>query len=204
MRGCAERERRSSRRVGDAGRALVFMTSTLVLVGCEIGGQPTLQSIAGPSVVSPTPTQAPYVWEGERGLEIWAKNSVTRGSVTLVGSGDTAFIRVDPASGEFVLRGPDLDPPARGVRGVRIRCRWVPDPSLQPGAALALSLVAHFERAPTDPEQPTAYAMINPTPEWTDVHLDGAFSDLTAVRYAYLHSWGGNRGAFDIARIELR
>lgn len=192
------------RRCGSAlGACLVLVASTVLLTGCELGGPGTPQILAGPTVPSPIPVQAPYIWEGERGLEVWRRNAVSRGPLTLVGVGEAAaFLRVDPATAEWVLRGPDLEPPARGVRTVRIRYRWVPDPRLDPAASLTLSLRALFERVPPVPDQPTADADLTPATAWTDFDFL-AGNLVTAIRYVYLHSAGANRGVFDISRIEL-
>ncbi|HMF61228.1 MAG TPA: hypothetical protein VK595_12700, partial [Vicinamibacterales bacterium] len=48
-------------------------------------------------------------------------NAVTRGPITVEGDGAAAFIRVKLDVNDYVMRSPDLAPPAAGVRGARVR-----------------------------------------------------------------------------------
>ena len=92
------------------------MTTTLrrvillavLTAGCDTGGRPPAFVIPGPTVPSPLPTAPPYVWDTRDELAIWMNNAVARGSLALEGSGVDAFIRIDRADREWLLRGPDL------------------------------------------------------------------------------------------------
>jgi hypothetical protein len=92
-----------------------FLLGVAVLIGaCEVGGPRPAKFIAGPAVPSPIPTGAPYVWDTRTELEVWTENAVTSGQITLQGIGREAVINFDRPSESWVLRGPDLEPPAEG------------------------------------------------------------------------------------------
>lgn len=191
------------RRCAPPAAWVLLIGSTVLGTGCE-GEGVVPRIVAGPAVPSPIPLQAPYIWQGEQGLDIWRRNAVSRGPLTLVGAGDTAFLRLDPTTSEWVARGPDLEPPAVGLGTMRIRYRWVPDPQLQPGATRTFSVSALFETEPPLPNQPYTFAALAPATDWTDFSFPPPYLLTTRrVRYAYLHAQSNNRGVFDIARIEL-
>ena len=179
-------------------------------MACETKGPPDAFVIAGPTVLSPIPTRAPYVWDTDDELRIWVDNPVTRGPVpiSLVGSGSDAFIRIEPRAGVdgWVLRGPDLVPSATGIRTLRIWYRWRVDPSVPSGAVQTFSLTAAFDVVVPGPaaQQPTAYATLQPASDWTPAELTpGSFRGLLDVKYVYLHQSSSNRGVFEMNRIEL-
>lgn len=183
-----------------------FSLGVALLIGaCEVGEPKPVQFIAGPAVPSPIPTGAPYVWDTRTELEVWTNNAVTRGQITLQGVGPEAVINFDRPSESWVLRGPDLEPPAEAVRGVRIRYRWEPDPRLGPGASRTGSMTAHFETVPFAADQPQAHAWpISPSDGWTELDfVPGSFRDALDVRYVYITSSGFNPGVLQIDRIEL-
>ena len=192
----------------DKGRLAVssaFLLGVALLAGaCEVGGPKPAQFIAGPAVPSPIPTSAPYVWDTRTELEVWTKNAVTSGQITLQGIGHEAVVNVDRPSESWVLRGPDLEPPAEGVVGVRIRYRWEPDPRLGPGASRTGSMTAHFEKIPFAVDQPEAHAWpISPTDGWRELDFVPSFRDGLDVRYVYITSSGFNPGVLQIDRIAL-
>src|SRR5688500_16805199 len=132
-----------------------FLLGVALLLGaCDVGGPKPAQLIAGPAVPSPIPTSPPHVWDTRTELEVWAKNAVTSGQMTVQGIDREAVINFDRPSDSWVLRGPDLEPPAEGILGVRIRYRWEPDPRLGPGSSRTGSMTAHFERVPFAIDQP--------------------------------------------------
>ena len=183
-----------------------LLLGTAMLIGaCEVGGPKPAQFIAGPTVPSPILTGEPYLWDTRTELEVWARNAVTSGQMTVQGSGAEAVINVGRPSESWVLRGPDLEPPAEGVSGVRIRFRWEPDPRLQPGASRTGSMTAHFEKVPFVIDQPTAAVWpISPTGGWAELDFGPAsIRDGTGVRYVYMTSSGFNPGVLQIDRIEL-
>lgn len=191
-------------------RALAAVVVALFIGGCEVGGPPSFTVITGPALPSPIPTGPTYAWDTDEELQIWVKNPVTRGPVpvSLVGLGSNAFIRIEPRLGldGWVLRGPDLSPPAGGVRTIKIWYRWRLDPALSPGAATTFTLAASFEvlNPLHPPDQPTAYAQLQPASEWTAADLvPGSFRHPLDVKYVYLHQSSTNPGVFEIDRIEL-
>jgi hypothetical protein len=195
---------------GPSSALIGWGCALLVISGCEVGGSPQFQVIPGPSVPSPVPTNPPYVWDTREELDIWVNNPVTRGPVpiSLVGAGLDAFIRIEPKRGVdgWVLRGPDLTTPARKVRGLRLWYRWQLDPGLSAGAARTFWIAVIFEAVnpPVPPQQPAAYAQLQPAAEWTEANVHpGSFSDPLDVNYLYFHQSSSNAGVFEIDRIEL-
>ena len=182
----------------------------LLTAACEIGGRPPGVVVPGPAVPSPFPTAAPYVWDTAEELAIWMNNPVARGSLALEGSGTDAFIRIDRADRDWLLRGPDLEPAAEGVRTVSIRYRWRPDPDLPATASMTARVSAHFQTTtPVGNDDPTAQAQVSsdlsPRDDWTDIALlpQGQFKPPIGVEYCYVQSFGANRGVLEIDRIEL-
>ena len=191
-------------------RFLPAILLALLTTGCEIGGRPPGVVVPGPAVPSPFPTVPPYVWDTADELSIWMHNPVARGSLALEGSGAEAFIRIDRPDRDWLLRGPDLEPAAEGVRTLSIRYRWRPDPGLPPNASLTARVSAYFQTTtPAVGDDPTAQAYVSsnlsPRDDWTDIALvpQGQFKPPTGVKYCYVQSYGANRGVLEIARIEL-
>jgi len=195
---------------GSASRIGFLAACAGMIAGCELENAGVPRVIPGPSVPSPVPLHAPYVWDTREELDIWVHNPVTRGPVpiSLVGDGRDAVIRIEPKRGldGWVLRGPDFATPARNVSGLRLWYRWRPDPALGPGAALTFTITASFEaiNAPRPPEQPAAYAQLQPAAEWTEESFRaGSFREALDIDYLYLHQFSSNAGVFEIDRIEL-
>lgn len=185
--------------------SFVLIGTAMLIGACKVGGPKPPQFIAGPSVPSPIPTGAPHLWDTRTELEVWARNAVTSGPMTVLGSGADAVINFDRPSESWVLRGPDLEPPAEGVSGVRIRYRWEPDPRLQAGASRTGSITAHFEKVPFAIDQPAADAWrISPTDGWTEFDFaPPSLREGVDMRYVYMTSSGFNPGVLQIDRIEL-
>jgi hypothetical protein len=187
----------------------VSILSAVLAAGCDAGGPAPAFVIPGPTVPSPLPTTAPYVWDSEEELSIWMNNSVTRGSLALVSDGAAAFIRIDRADREWVLRGPDLTPAVGAVRTLRIRYRWRPDPALSASAARTARLTTYFQTpGPVVSYDPIAQAAaiieLQPADDWTDVaFIPGQYKPPIEITYCYLHSLGANRGVIEIDRLEL-
>jgi hypothetical protein len=181
----------------------------ILTAGCDTG-RPAPFVLPGPAVPSPIPIVSPYVWDTRDELAIWMNNRVSRGSFALEGSGSEAFIRVDRADREWVLRGPDLNPAADGIRTVSIRYRWRPDPGLPPTSSLTARVSAYFQTTtPVVAHDPTEQAHMSsnlqPRADWADIALlpQGQFKPPIGVTYCYLHSFDADRGVLDIDRIEL-
>jgi hypothetical protein len=181
--------------------------AVVMTAGCEVGGSPQFFVVPGPAVPGPVPTSAPYVWDTREELDIWVNNPVTRGPVpvSLVGDGRDAFIRIAPKLGVdgWTLRGPDFTLPVRGIRGLRIRYQWRPDPTLPKGSAQTFLIFVSFEaiNPPSPPEQPQGFADLQPAPEPTEANI--RFHDPLDVNYFYFHQSSSNPGVFEIDRIEL-
>ena len=159
--------------------------------------------IQGPAVPSPVPTRPPYIWDTRDELDVWTANTVSRGSFALLDENNRAFIRITRVDQEWVLRGPDLDPPVDAIRTIRLRYRWEPDPGLGVAASRIVWITAYFERDPAETSQPMATIQLEPSPDWREVDLtQGNYAGTLRTRYFYLHSYGANRGRFDIDRIE--
>jgi len=187
----------------------VLIGCAVLAAGCDAGGRPPAFVIPGPTVPSPLPTTAPYVWDSEEELSIWVNNPVTNGSVALASDGAAAFIRIDQANRTWVLRGPDLAPPVADVRTLRIRYRWRPDSELPASAARTAQVTALFQATgPVVGYDPIAQAAANialePALDWTDVEfVPGQYKPPIEITYCYLYSLGANRGVIEIDRLEL-
>ncbi len=184
---------------------LAFMIATVAAAGC--GEVPEPLVIPGPTAPSRTPTEQPLVWDSREELLDWVSNAVTRGPITVEGDGAAAFIRVRLDVNDYVLRGPDLEPPAAGVRGARIRARLRPDRS-RPSQAADEEVHLYFEVI--DPVVPNAQSSLRigvPSgEEWLDLQLRPALycclQPLT-VRYAYVPFRSTSPATMEIDRIEL-
>jgi len=205
-RHARHRPRPKSSRIRLAGFGLALLLTT----GCELGGRGGFAVMPGPSVPSPLPANAPYVWDTREELDIWVHNPVTRGPVpiSLVGDGREAVIRIEPKRGldGWVLRGPDFATPARSVSGLRLWYRWRPDPTLGPGVVLTFRINVSFQafNPPRPPEQPAADALLQPAAEWTEASAwPGSFGNGLDIEYLYFHQSISSAGIFEIDRIEL-
>jgi len=163
--------------------------------------------IPGPTVPSTIPTAAPFVWDSRDELEVWVHNAVSRGSMSLEGSGPEAFVRLDRPDNEWVLRGPDLSPPATAIRSARLRYRWRLDPTLPAGASRTAYVTVHFDALGL-PEyqhgQASATVPLQPSDVFTEASFAlSQFIPALEVRYVYVSCSGTNRGVFEIDRIEL-
>jgi hypothetical protein len=180
----------------------------VLTAGCEGATRPSPIVIPGPSVPNPMPSAAPYVWDTRDELAIWVENPVARGSLAIEGTGAEAFVRIGQPDREWVLRGPNLQPSATGIRSLLVRYRWRPDVSLSPAAPRNIRAEAHFQT--TTPLQPYYYgqasagADIQPATEWTEItFMLGEYTPPIDVSYCYVSSYGANRGVLEIDRIEL-
>ena len=128
---------------------------------------------------------------------------VSHGPVSLEGAGREAVIRIATGSAEWVLRGPDLDPPARSVQTVRIRLRWTQErETRQP---LSTQVSAAFQ-PPGDSfgQYNGSFSNIRASTEWTEVQLERhGLQQAFDVRYAYFYESRDNAGVLEIDRIEL-
>ena len=140
---------RSNKR-GVAG--LLCCAAVSAAAGCELGSAGTPQVIAGPLVPSPVALQAPYVWDTRDELMVWTENTVSSGSFSIDDDDSNGAIAARFAGlyPRLILRGPDIDPPARSTRAVRLRYQWLPDgvssPDYLPKQLLAKGLAEGCDR----------------------------------------------------------
>jgi hypothetical protein len=156
--------------------------------GCELeNANPHI--IAGPSVPSPVPLQAPYVWDARDELVVWIENAVSRGSFSIDddGSNGAIVIQLTAGSSATVLRGPDVVPPARSIGAVRIRYRWLSNSPSDPGPSVSVSFDA--TNVPSADLQPSGFATPRTGPDWKDLEFTPYLRPLD-VRYVYfsIHS----------------
>ena len=193
-----------------ARRAIACATALVLAASCELDGNRPFSIVPGPTVPSASPTVPPLVWNTREELSIWVQNPVTRGPVpiSLVGDDAEAVIRIQPQRGAtdgWVLRGPDLNPIARGIRAVRIRYRWQLDPTLSPSASRTFGVSAVLEvlNPPFPPNQPGAHRALQPASDWVTVEFTYGAGASLEVKYVYLHQSSVNPGVFELDWIEL-
>ena len=173
--------------------------------GCELDTAGTPQVIAGPLVPSPVALHAPYVWDTRDELMVWTENTVSLGSFSIDNHDSNGAIAARFAGlyPRLILRGPDIDPPARSTRAVRLRYQWFPDGVSSP----ELWLFASFEatNAPTRDVQPTTRLVLNTGPEWKEAESmpwNQPARPPLDVRYLYFHATP-NPGLLKIDTITL-
>lgn len=193
------------------GKAVAVLVSCLGASTCEIGRAPAPHVIAGPTVPSTVRLSSPYVWDTREELNTWLNNNVSRGVLSLDGEGQAGVIRIQvvgPSSipgSEWVLRGPDFEPPLTNIQTVRIRYKWTPAFGGAPTIPVTGGTVIAYFEVPDfrlGPEQ--AYASADIARGEFEVDLKPwNYRGSLDVRYAYLSSTGGNRGVLEIDAITL-
>jgi hypothetical protein len=183
--------------------ALAVLFACAISSGCRFErGRPAFV-LPGPTVPSTISTQVPYVWDAREELETWTSNVVSHGPISLEGTGRAAVIRIATGAGEWVLRGPDLDPPARLVQTIRIRLRWTQGRVTSQPQSMSMS--AFLQQLDHSIYQTGGSSLSIPSlTEWTDVQLEryGARTPVD-VGYAYLYDQSDSAGVLEIDRIEL-
>lgn len=181
------------------------IVASLLAAGC--GDPPASYIIPSPTAPSRVVTEQPLVWDSREELVDWVANAVTRGPITVEGEGRAAFIRVKLEFGHYVLRGPDLAPPAAGITGARIRARLQRDAPRHSQFLPTEYVELTFEIV--DPPAPYAQASVLATVapgDWQDLELKPVMnccSPPVTVRYAYIPFRATTLSTLDIDRIEL-
>jgi hypothetical protein len=125
---------------------------------------------------------------------------VSRGSfvVDTDDSNGAIAIQLARSSGMLVLRGPDIDPPARAIRSVRIRYQWLPE-----SGRSALSLWVAFDATNSTPPdlQPRAFATLDAGAGWQEIELRQ--STPLDVRYLYFGTYSTGAGVLKLDAIAL-
>jgi hypothetical protein len=173
--------------------------------GAGCGDVPEPLVIPGPTAPSRVTTDQPLVWDSREELLDWVTNGVTRRPMTVEGDGTAAFIRVKLDFNDHVMRGPDLVPPAAGVRGARVRARLRHDRS-RPWQTEDVHLYFEVINPLVPNTQSSMRVSVPPGEEWLDVELKPALycclQPLT-VRYAYVPFRSTSPATIEIDRIEL-
>jgi hypothetical protein len=189
------------------------LACTGFFAGCELK-DPAVQVIPGPTVPSPVALYAPYVWDTRQELTTWTDNAVSRGSFWIDEADSNGAIAVQLAGSAFpahdvVLRGPDLDPPVKAVRTIRIRYQWMPA-----SGSGSLSLRATFEpvHLNTSGYQPIANGFLKAGTDWKETEF-GSILELSGkapgtpatpdVRYLYFTNSSDSAGVLKIDAITL-
>jgi hypothetical protein len=185
-------------------RRIVFGSIGCVLVlsaGCELENAVVPRVIPGPSVISPVPLRAPYIWDTREELAVWIGNSVSRGSFAIDtdDSNGAIAMRVPGSTGTLlVLRGPDIEPPAQAIRAVRIRYRWFPE-RLQDSLSMWVAFDA--TNPPSADQQPRAFATLNAVAGWQEAEFRHATP--LDVRYVYFGTYSLGAGVLKLDAITL-
>jgi hypothetical protein len=159
------------------------------MAGCELDNTGTPQVIAGPSVPSPVPLHAPYVWDTPEELMVWTDNAVSRGSFSIDSDDSNGAITIQLAGssgGPLLLRGPDIDPPAKAIRAFRIRYQWLTElpVSFYPSFWVAVEAT----NGPSADVQPRNFKSLQAGPGWKELEVGSFLNSASApldVRYAY-------------------
>jgi hypothetical protein len=87
----------------------------------------------------------------------------------------------------MVLRGPDIDPPARAISAVRIRYQWSPD---NPSNPFAFSVSFDATNSPAADRQPQATVTLRAGSGWQEIELRHFTPLVLDVRYVYFWTYG--------------
>lgn len=184
-----------------------FGALVMLLLAAGCGDAPASYIIPGPTAPSRVVTEQPLVWDSREELLDWVANAATRGPITVEGDGRAAFVRVKLEFGTTLLRGPDLDPPAAGITGARVRARLQRDAPRHPQFLPTEYVELTFEIAnpPVPHAQASVLATVSPG-DWQDLDLKPVMnccSPPVTVRYAYIPFRATSPSTLDIDRIEL-
>ena len=174
------------------------------MAGCEMDNAGTPQIIAGPSVPSPVPLHAPYVWDTKEELRVWTDNAVSRGSFSIDSDDSNGAITIQFAGssgGPLLLRGPDIDPPAKAIRAVRIRYQWLTE--LPVSFYPTFWVTVEATNAPSADVQPRNSKSLQAGPGWKDLEVASYASAPLDVRYAYFSVSPQPAGLLKIDTITL-
>ena len=181
------------------------------MAACELDNTGTPQFIVGPSVPSPMPLHAPYVWDTPEELMVWTGNAVSNGPFSIDDEDSNGEIAIQityvaGGNGNMVLRGPDIEPAARSIRAVRVRYQWLPSNTANnPGFALFVAFAG--ANAVGGGLHPRASATLKAGPGWKESESGVAveFPELMPldVRYVYFSGFNQNPGLLKIDTITL-
>ena len=159
------------------------------MAACELDNTGTPQIIAGPSVPSPVPLHAPYVWDTPEELRVWTDNAVSRGSFSIDSDGSNGAITIQftgSSGGPLLLRGPDIDPPAKAIRAFRVRYQWLTE--LPVSFYPSFFVAAEAANAPSADVQARNSKSLQAGPGWKELEVPNYLNSASAlpdVRYAY-------------------
>ena len=176
-----------------------------MMAGCELDNAGTPQVIPGPSVPSPVPLHAPYVWDTPEELKVWTDNAVSRGSFSIDETDSNGAIAMqftgasDQSGGSLVLRSPDLVPPASSIRAVRIRYQWLQDIPSTVGLAVSATIEATNT---SSVDRPPNYQTLTAGSGWKEIEFRPPAPSPLDVRYIYFAAYA-NAGLLKIDTITL-
>jgi hypothetical protein len=168
----------------------VLAACMTMMGGCEVDNAGTPQVIPGPSVPSPVPLHAPYLWDTPEELKVWTDNAVSRGSFSIDSNDSNGAITIQltgSSGGPLLLRGPDIDPPAKAIRALRIRYRWLTE--LPVSFYPSLWVAVEATNAPSADVQPRNFKSLQAGPDWKELEVGSFLNSASApldVRYAYV------------------
>jgi hypothetical protein len=176
-----------------------------IMAGCKFDNAGLPQIVPGPSVPSPVPLHAPYIWDTREELVVWIENAVSRGSFSIDDADSNGAIAVQfmgasgQSGGTLVLRGPDVVPPAPSIRAVRIGYQWLVDSPSSFGLPLSVTAVA--TNAPGADFQPRHFHL-KAGPGWKEIEVRDWGPVPLDVRYVYFSAYA-NAGVLKIDAITL-
>ena len=117
---------------------------------------------------------------------VWTNNAVSRGSFSIDSDDSNGAIAIQltgSSGGPLLLRGPDIDPPAKAIRAFRIRYQWLTElpVSFYPSFFVAVEAT----NAPSVGVQPRNSKSLQPGPGWKELEVASYASAPLDVRYAY-------------------
>jgi hypothetical protein len=188
----------------------VGLCAVFLLAACE-SKVPQPYFLVAPSELAPGISSSRVRWDSAAEWREWVENPWTEGPFTIRSEGGIEFVHIDLRQGvSSRLNGPSFDPVFAGLRGVRVRVRYVPEPA----APLATMHRVFAYAAPAGARDPAGAAVRGyivtpaPTPDvWQvlDLGPDSApyFPAVVDARWIYLAlGRTGDVGA-DIDWVEL-
>jgi hypothetical protein len=192
-------------------RAINNMTRIVMAVACAAPAACERRTGADPWVI-PGPTvpsvvlREPFVWDTRDELTAWTENTISRGTFRIDTEDSNGAIAIEFVAGGpwMLMRGPNLDPPLKRVRAVRIRYQWKPRDGRDSG-----TLAVRFDavNSPRADLQLHGFADLRPASTWTETELrvpSYAFTYTPLdVNYIYFEGDSANEGVLKIDSIAL-
>jgi hypothetical protein len=188
----------------------LLVAASISIAACE-SKQPEPYFLVTPSSIAPSISSSLTRWDSGRELHEWVDNAWTEGQFSIRSEGGVEFAHVDLRPGvSAALYSPNFEPVFTGLRGVRIRLRYAPEPET-PTAGVNrafASVAATIRPAPSNPLNAGYIATPAAVPGvWQIVELgpDGApyYPPVIDARWMYLALGRTGDVSADIDFIEL-